>query len=86
MQLMQCTRFGKASRLESICDFDRNVGKMQSIVISVSAEEVSAPILIPNFGIGFGSRYRYRISVGHYQPPTHLFDDVIIEWSPTQYI
>ena len=33
--------------------------------IPVSAEEVTAPIPIPKFGISFGSRYRYRISVGH---------------------
>ena len=33
------------------------------IAISVSAEEVTAPIPIPKFGIGFGSRYRYQNSV-----------------------
>ena len=40
--------------------------KMQYNAISVSAEKVTAPIPIPKFGISFGSRYRYRISVGHY--------------------
>ena len=35
--------------------------------ISVSAEKVMAPIPIPKFNPGFGSRYRYRISVGHYE-------------------
>ena len=36
-------------------------------LVSVSAEEVTAPIPILKFGIGFGSQYRYRISVGHYR-------------------
>ena len=39
---------------------------MQYISVSVSAEKVSAPIPIPKFNPGFGSRYRYRISVAHY--------------------
>ena len=37
--------------------------KMQYDSILVSAEKVSAPI--PKFNPGFGSRYRYRISVAH---------------------
>ena len=51
--------------INSLWDFDCNVGKIQHIAISVSAEEVTAPIPITKFCIGFGSRYRYRISVGH---------------------
>ena len=46
-----------------------------------SAEEVSAPIPIPKFGIGFGSLYRYRISVAHYKEAIeeHNFDGVSAE-------
>ena len=58
--------FYKCLLFFSLSSFFTNSRKMQYNAISVTAEKVTAPIPIPKFGIGFGSRYRYRISVGHY--------------------
>jgi hypothetical protein len=48
--------------------------KLVENAISVSAEKIMAPILIPipKFNPGFGSRYQYQILVADYNPPAHF--------------